>query len=87
MYNLLEELRRRTPLYIISVIDSGDWVWIRIGLPRLPASTTLRFRKTNALKPYNLLLDVEGEEVPVQGASAEEQAEQVWALLQSAAGS
>lgn len=82
MYQLLAALQHKTPLYLISVIDSGDWVWVQLGFPRIPGSAGLRFRKADALTPYSLLLQVDGKEIPIEGASAVEQAEQIWAELE-----
>lgn len=86
MYNLLATLRRNTPLYLISVINSGDWVWVQLGFPRFQSSSiTLRFRKNGDLKPHHLLLEVDDEEIAIQGTSAAEQAAQIWARLEPTA--
>lgn len=68
LYNLLTVIRRDAPLYLISVINSGDWVWVQLDSPRFQGhSTTLRFRKNDNFKPHSLLLEVNDEEVSHSG--------------------
>jgi hypothetical protein len=81
MYELLSEIRRCTRLLVLSVIDSGGWIWIQLALPPRFTSATLRYNKSAPLKPGSLLLSLNGAHIKVHGTSREEQASHIGALL------
>jgi hypothetical protein len=81
MYELLSEIRRCTRLLVLSVINSGGWLWVQLALPPRYTSATLRWNKTAPFKPGGLVLSLNGADIEVRGTSLEEQANHIGSLL------
>jgi hypothetical protein len=81
MHNLLDQLRKQTPVGVTDVVDRGSSVYIAVRYGSLTGGVVCR--KKSPVRAVDLTLAHEDQTVVVAGSNTAEVAGNIWSLLEA----